>query len=91
METPQGLATALRWIGFLLILFALADFGLSWIGLDITGSSKQKTLTNPCSGVPGGHARPFPFISQLSPPSPATSPTASTGFSKNTPIFRNFS
>lgn len=37
MEIPQGLATALRGIGFLLILFAFADFGLSWFGMDITG------------------------------------------------------
>ena len=37
MEIPHGLATALRWIGFLLILLALVDFGLSWFGVDITG------------------------------------------------------
>ena len=37
MEVPHGVAVALRVIGVLLILFALIDFGLSWIGIDITG------------------------------------------------------
>jgi hypothetical protein len=37
MEIPQGLATALWWIGILLIVFAVVDFGLAWVGVDITG------------------------------------------------------
>jgi hypothetical protein len=37
MEIPHGLATALWWLGILLIVFAVADFGLSWVGVDITG------------------------------------------------------
>jgi hypothetical protein len=38
MEVPEGLATVLRWIGMLLILFALVDVVLGrFFGIDITG------------------------------------------------------
>ena len=39
MEVPHGVAVVLRVFGILLILFALVDFGLSWVGIDITGVS----------------------------------------------------
>jgi hypothetical protein len=37
VEIPYGLGVAIRWLGYLLILFALVDFGLSFAGIDITG------------------------------------------------------
>lgn len=38
MEIPQGLATALRWVGILLILFAILDVVLGRIfAIDVTG------------------------------------------------------
>jgi hypothetical protein len=30
---------ALKWIGYLCFLFAVADFGLSWVDIDLTGVS----------------------------------------------------
>jgi hypothetical protein len=51
MEVPEGLATALRWIGILLILFAIIDAVLGRIfGIDITGVSWSPLA----AGITGG-------------------------------------
>jgi hypothetical protein len=51
MGVPEGLATALRWIGILLILFAIIDVVLGRIfGIDITGVPWSPLAT----GITGG-------------------------------------
>lgn len=51
MEIPQGLATALRWFGILLILFAILDVVLGRIfAIDVTGVPWSPVL----SGIIGG-------------------------------------
>jgi hypothetical protein len=37
MEIPHGVALVLRGIGYLLIVFAIADVVLSYVGIDLTG------------------------------------------------------
>lgn len=50
MDVPQGLAITLRWVGILLILFAIVDVVLGRIfALDITGVSWSPLV----SGIAG--------------------------------------
>jgi hypothetical protein len=51
MDIPHGLATTLRWVGILLILFAILDVVLGRIfAIDITGVSWSPLV----SGIAGG-------------------------------------
>lgn len=51
MDVPQGVATTLRWVGILLIVFAIVDVVLGrFFGRDITGVAWSPLV----SGIAGG-------------------------------------